>query len=385
MAAALAAMVTALSGCGSFFVYPGSSSTTTNTGDYVYVSNSTTGTTYINGYSLSSGTMAALSGSPINLNFVPSAMAITPNNDLLFVASVLGNGIYSYSISTSGTLTAENSSVAVAGGNPVSIDISPDGQWLFALDSLSYTLSEYSINNSTGTLSLVSQTTYTAASGTTITPYQVRVAPTGNYVVAVIGDAGDIVFPFTTSSGALGSSYVISTANAGAGGADYAVAIDSSNNAYIARSGGTTSTIGVAAYQLGSTSATAVSGSPFVTTAVPKSLVLSTSYGYLYTGNELDTSLSSTSGTSSAFSQSSGKLTSLGAVVAAPFDVYSMGRDNSGKYILAAGYNSSGNGVIMYAIGTTGTLTSTSNEPTAASVSNSQGLPTYPAVMALTH
>jgi 6-phosphogluconolactonase len=211
------------------------------------------------------------------------------------------------------------------------------------------------------------------------------VAPTGSYVMVVIGDAGDIVFPFTTSNGTLGSSYVISTANAGAGGADYAVVMDSSNNAYIARTGGTPNTVGVAVYQLGSTSATQVSGSPFVTQAVPKSLVLSSSYSYLYTGNELDTSLSSSSGTSSGFSQSSGTLMSLGAVVAAPFDVYSMGRDNSGKYILAAGYNTAGNGVIMYSIGSNGTLSATSNEPTGAAQLNAQGLPAYPSVMALTH
>ena len=379
----LAAVVPALSGCGNFFVYPGNGSTPTNTGDYVFVSNSTTGPTYINGYSLSSGTMATLSGSPINLNFIPSAMSITPNNDLLFVSSVTGNGIYSYVIGTGGALTAENSSLAVAGGNPVSIDISPDGQWLFALDNISNTMSEYSINYTSGTLSLQSQTTYTGLNGTTITPYQVRVSPTGSYVVVVIGDAGDIVFPLTTSNGALGTSYVISTTNAGA---DYAVVMDSSNNAYIARSGGTTNTIGVAVYQLASASAAQVTGSPFLTQAVPKSLVLSSSYSYLYTGNELDTSLSSTSGTSSGFSQSSGTLTSLGAVVAAPFDVYSMARDNSGKYILAVGYNSAGNGVIMYSIGTNGTLSATSNEPTAPSTPLPvSGLPTYPAVMALTH
>jgi len=275
--------------------------------------------------------------------------------------------------------------VAVAGGNPVSIDISPDGNWLFALDAIADTMTIYSINYTSGALSLQSQTIYAGLSGTTVTPYQVRVAPTGSYVVMVIGDAGDIVFPFTTSNAALGTSYVISTTNAGAGGADYAVVMDSSNNAYIARNGGTTSTVGIAVYTLGTTSATQVTGSPFTTTAVAKSLVTSSTYSYLYTGNELDTSLSSSSGTSSGFSQSSGKLTSLGAVVAAPYEVYSMGRDNSGKYILAAGYNSAGNGVIMYSIGTNGSLSSTSNEPTAAAVPNSSGLPTYPAVMALTH
>ena len=164
-------------------------------------------------------------------------------------------------------------------------------------------LSTASISTS-GTLILQSQTTYTTFGAVlpSITAYQVRVSPTGSYVVVAMGDAGDIVFPFTTSMGALGASYVISTANAGGTGADFAVVMDGSDNAYIARSGGTTNTIGVAVYQLASASATQVTGSPFLTQAVPKSLVLSSSYGDLYTGNELDTSLSSSSGTSSGFS-----------------------------------------------------------------------------------
>jgi len=390
MAAALLAVVMpALNGCGSFFVYPGSTGGTTNTGDYVFVSNSTTGTTYINGYAISNGTLAATSGSPINVNVVPTAMAITPNNNLLFISSTggttgTGNGIYAYLIGASGALTAENSGSALAGGYPVSIDISPDGQWLFALDGVTNTISEYSINSSTAALTLQNQLTFAATGGATISAYQIRVAPTANFVVAVVGDAGDIVIPFTTSSGALGSTYGISTTNVGSG-ADYAVAIDGNNNAYISRTGGTTSTTGVYVYALGSTAATLVTGSPYLTGAGPKSIVLSSGYSYLYTGNETDTSVQTSGGSMSEFSQSSAKLTSLGISISSPVEVYSLGRDSSGKYILAAGYNSTSNGMILYTIGSNGALTQTSSVATAAPVPNTVGLPTYPAVMALTH
>jgi len=388
-AAMLAVVMPALSGCGNFFVYPGSGNTPTSSSDYVYVSNSTTGITYINGYAIANGTLSPTSGSPINVSVVPSAMAITPTNSLLYIASSggtsgTGNGLYAYAIGASGALTAENSGTALAGGYPVSIDISPDGQWLFALDGLSNTISEYSINSSTAALTLQKQISFTATGGATITAYQIRVAPTGNYVVAVLGDAGEIVIPFTTSSGTFGTTYGISTVNVGTG-ADYAAVMDGSNNLYVSRTGGTTATTGVYVYALGATSATLVSSSPGLTGPGPKSLVLSKGYSYLYTGNETDTSVQAAGGSISEFSQSSAKLTSLGIAIGSPIEVYSMGRDNSGSYILAAGYNSTSNGLILYTVGSSGGLTQASSVATAAPVPNGAGLPSYPAVMALTH
>jgi len=388
-AAVLALLLPALSGCGSFFVYPGSGSSTTSTGDYVFVSNSTTGTTYINGYAIANGTLSSTSGSPVNVSVVPSAMAITPNNNLLYIASSggtsgTGNGLFAYAIGTSGALTAENSGAALAGGYPVSIDISPDGQWLLALDGLSNTISEYGINYTTGALTLEHQLTFAASGGASITAYQIRVAPSGSYVVTALGDAGEIVIPFTTSSGTFGATYGINTINVGTG-ADYAVAMDASNNLYVARTGGTTATTGVYVYALGAASATLASTSVGLTGAGPKSIVLSSGYSYLYTGNETDTTVQAAGGSISEFSQSSANLTSLGIAISSPIEVYSMGRDNSGSYILAAGYNSTSNGLILYTIGSSGGLTQASSVATAAPIPNGAGLPSYPAVMALTH
>jgi 6-phosphogluconolactonase len=380
-AALLAALVLSLTGCGNFFVYPGSLNGTTSSGDYVFVSNSTTGTTYLNGYSVSNGTLAASSGSPISTGVIPTSMAITQNDNILYVGSTGGtgiNGIIGYSIGAAGALTSLSSGTALAGGYPISMDISPDDQWLFALDSVNNTISEYGINLNTGALTLMNQITFAASAGATLTPSQIRVAPTGNYVVATVGTAGDIVVPLTTSSGAFGSAYGIATGNVNTI-ADFSVAIDGNNYAYIGR------TTGVAVYQLGATTATIVTGSPYTTGSGPKSLALSSTYSYLYSGNQTDTSAVAAGGSISEFSQSSGALTSLGIPIAAPVEVYSMGRDNSGKYILAAGYNSSSAGLILYTIGSNGGLTQTSSATTAAPINNALGQPTYPAVMALTH
>jgi len=393
-AAMLAAVVMALSGCGSFFVYPGSSSSTVASGDYVFVSNSTTNQTYINGYAISNGTLAATSGSPINVNVIPSAMVITTNNSILYIGScgataltvatdscVSGggsDGIYAYAIGAAGALTTLNSGAAVAGGFPVSLDVSPDGQWLVALDGVSNTITVYKINDSTGALTAVQQPT--VSSVYTITPYQVRVAPTGSYIAATFGAAGTVVLPFTTSSGSIGNSYSIP---APGNVAAYSLAIDGSNNLYIGGTGGTTATLGVSVYQLGASGATQSSTTVYATGAGPRSMVLSSNYNYLYTGNQSDTASGATQpGDISEFSQSSAKLTSLGIPILAPEDVYSMARDNSGSYILAAGYNATTNGMILYSIGSTGALSASAAVITQAPSSTGVSMPS---VMAVTH
>jgi len=393
-AAMLAAVVMTLSGCGNFFVYPGSLTGTTNTGDYVFVSNSTTNQTYINGYSISNGTLAATSGSPINVNVIPSAMVVTTNNGILYIGScgatalsaatdscVSGggsDGIYAYAIGAAGALTALNTGAAVAGGYPVSLDVSPDGQWLVALDGISNTITVYQINNSTGALTAVQQPTVSSAY--TITPNQVRVAPSGNYIAATFGPAGTVILPFVTSNGSFGNSYSIAAPN---NVAAYSLAIDGSNNLYIAGTGGTTTTLGISVYQLGATGATQSNTTVYATGADPRSMVLSSNYSYLYTGNQLGTASGATqTGDISEFSQSSAALTSLGIPILAPVDVYSMARDNSGKYILAAGYNATTNGMILYTIGSTGALSASAGVVTQAPSSTGVSMPS---VMAVTH
>jgi len=122
-----------LAGCGTFFVYPGSSNGGggSGSGDNVYVANSTNQT--VAGFTVGTGTLTAITGTPVNLGFTPTALAVNPANSLLFVASI--SGIYSYSIGSNGALSTDNSGVTSGVvTNVVSMDVSPDGQWLFALN-----------------------------------------------------------------------------------------------------------------------------------------------------------------------------------------------------------------------------------------------------------
>lgn len=373
LAMGLAAGLLSLTGCAGFFVCqkascPASSSSSTVT-NYAYVSNSASGSTYINGYNLSGGNLStATTGSPYSLGYTPIAMAVNPADTFLYVAvdSALGttsipNGMYVYSIGTGGALTIANSGSAVGAGNYTAIDISPDGQWLFALDTTGLILYEYQINSSTGVLTLGNTISISPGNANAVTPVAVKVAPSANFVVATLGTAGDVIYSFNTSTGLLGATISgINTGSTSVG--DYAVAIDSSNNIYLAR------TTGVVVY-----TATSLGAPTLVNTYAsgngPHSIAVTT--GFAYAGNQTDSTIS-------GYSVASGPvLTSVSGAVSAPAAVRSVAFDKSGTYLLANGYGSSV-GLELYTIGTTGALTSVGSVGTGTNTA-------IPAVVALTH
>jgi 6-phosphogluconolactonase (cycloisomerase 2 family) len=321
-------MLLGLTGCAGFFppLTTTTTTTTTTTGDYVYVANQTTET--ISGFAVGTGTLTAVSGSPYTLAAVPTAMVVTPSNSFLYVAA--GIDIYAYTIGTGGALTAANSggAVALTDVGAVSMDVSPDGQWLFALSGDGTVIYEYAINATTGVLTAQATPSYVPASGT-VAPKMIKVAPSGAYVFVALGTGGDLVFPFTTSTGALGTTYQ-QLATGSTTTSDNAIAVDSGTTyLYIARSGAAT---GVAVYAIGSGGTlTSVTGSSFAAGSGPYAVLLDSTGKYVYAANRTD-------GTVSGFAIGTGGV--LTALTGSPFasgaGVTSLARDNSAKYVLAA-------------------------------------------------
>jgi 6-phosphogluconolactonase len=362
-----------LMGCGNFFSCEGKTSCPASgggstTGDYAYVSNSSLGSTYLNGYSLSSGTLVTATDFPFDLGYIPSAMAITPSNSYLYVASDSSTGeIYGYSIGTGGALTILDSGVAQASENVDSIDISPDGQWLLALDADGSTISEYSIASSTGLLKYATSYTYTGDTTGPVVAKQVKFAPSGDYFACALGTGGAVTFSFDTSTGVGKETDLISTGSAQVG--FNAVDVDSNGYLYVSY---VSDTGGLQVFSMSSAEVpTLLNTTPYPTGAGPNSLVVDTGNNYVYSGNYTDGSLS-------GFSiGAAGALTSLGSAYTGPPLVTTLGRDNSGSYIFAAGYSAT-SGFQVFQIGSTGALTVTN---TAASGTDT----TVPVVMALTH
>jgi len=394
--------VSLLSGCGAFFQCEGKSdcpatgTTTPGNGDYVYVSNSTGGTTKINEYSLASGTLTAISGSPFNLGYVPVAMVVSPSNNFLYVASNAsapspGAGVYVYAISSTGALSAAN------GGQPfftdqgiASMDISPDGYFLFTVgDSNSGAiLTEYPLDPTTGiaqkgtppifpalgTSLVASQTTCSIANSTAPISQEctVKVSPNSDYVAVALAGSGLETYPDSGgSTGGIPSGYAVQTVAPPGGFADFSLAFDTNEYLYVASTNDLTSYTGPGnltqddqyTYPLFSAN-----------TYVKARAVTVSAAGYVYTANE-------NAGTISVFSlPGSGVITAQGTVTG-PTNVSALGIDSTGDYLVAAGYNTT-SGLQVFSISSSGALTAVGTpEPTAAS----GGTTLVPVVMALTH
>jgi 6-phosphogluconolactonase (cycloisomerase 2 family) len=330
-------------GCGNFWVYPGSlNNSTSSTGDYVYVANAPTNgkTPTLAGFVVGTGTLTAVSGSPDSLAFVPTAVAVNPANTMVFVAGT--DGLYgwvnSYSIGTGGVLTLlMNNNLGSA--SMVSIDVTPDGKWLLGLDANGSLVNQAIVDQyqilSSGQLQQGTAVSYTFPTGSpAIVPKAIKISPNnGQYVYVAVGTAGDLVFSFTTSSGAFGTS--VGTLSTGSSTlSDNGLAVNSSGSVlYIARSNGQSAGV-VLAYSVGSGLAPSFVAQG--TTGVqPSAVALNKAGTDLYVANRTDL----TNGTISGFS-----VASNGAPTALSPATYSSGLglfpvalavDNSGNYLLA--------------------------------------------------
>ncbi len=329
-----------------------STSTTSSSTDFGYISNDITSANNLDGYAISSGALTAISGSPFSFGYSPSALAINPSNTLLYAAtdSVLSAGyIYGYSIQSGGTLSILDSGTPLVSESVSSLAISPDGNWLFCLDADGTTLEEYSINISSGALTFINTYTVSGAPNGIVTPTQVTVAPSGDFVVAALGTGGVDTFTFDTQTGIATPSTLIQPVTSASG--IFAVAVDQNNNIYCA---------GTAGLQVFSTTPEGVPtlANTYSTGNGAHSVAINPDYTYIYVGNQTDGTISAfTIGTNAA-------LTAVtGSPFAAPPTVSALAVDNTGGYLVAAGYSAT-NGVQLYTIESGGLLTPAVSEGT---------------------
>jgi 6-phosphogluconolactonase len=402
--ATLSASVLSTAGCGAFFQCEGKADCGTGTGtgagsgDYAYVTNSATSANsipYLDAFDVSKGLLTPLAGSPYELGFVPTALAISPNNTFLYVASQANPGIYLYSLASTGVPSLVTS--GTNGGlmnsdsdNPVyAMAISPDGYWLYTVEELptgAWDLIQYSLNASTGIMTFSSSfatPATTCAPSSSATPYTqlcaVAVSPEKGFVVVAAGSGGAILYPYTsTASGGVLVPAAGSLLAYSASSADTSVTIDNLNYVYIGQSQS------ISTYAVGSGGVPAtVSGGygqptnqiPFTNAETPRNITLSTNYGNVYTADQGTATISS-------YSASKGSLTQLGAEVPGPTEVSALGVDNTGAYLLAAGYNVTG-GIQLYSISSaTGSVGVITNLVQSAGTGTNYA---YPTLIAMTN
>lgn len=314
-----------LVGCG-FFVDPvnggGTGGGGSTTGNRAYVVNATTST--VSGFAIAAGTLTALPGGPFSLGYTPQADVVSRNNNFLYVA---GTGtLNTYGIASDGSLSQLSCQGCTVIGSVASLDVSPDGQWLFGLDQVTSQIDLWQLDSTTGALTAAQGAGYTITDATVIRR-RVRVSSAGDYVIASLGTAGDVLVPFNTASGAFGATYVrIATGSAQVSDND-AVLNTARTLLFVARSGPGG---GVAVYNVSGLSVNPVSGSPFAAGDTPSAVALDGTSTYVYTGNRNGATVSGYS------IGAGGVLTALaGSPFASGSGVGALALDSTGTLLLA--------------------------------------------------
>lgn len=330
-AAALICSVLFLSGCGfvttsgtgacSEFFHPTSCTTTGTTAtNYVFVANA--GSNTVAGLGISTaGALSTLSGTPLTLTVVPTAVTVSRSNTFVWVGTV--SQIFGYSISSTGTVAALNSGAALANANCADMQTTPDGKWLMVLDGTGVSVDLFAIN-SDGTLAASSGIGF-APSGSSV-PRALRINPAGTVVAAALGTAGQMLFSFDTTTGAFTQ---LAQTLPPTLTSDNAITFDSTGSyLYDVRTG---SSAGLVVEAVGATGAlTPTTSIPYTTGSLPSSVVLDSTGTYVYVANRGDSTISGFSiGTGAALTALSGSPYASGS------GVTQLGVDSTGTWLLA--------------------------------------------------
>src|ERR1700678_196901 len=197
----LGAFITAigLTGCSGFFTAIGTGSTVGNgTSTFVYVTN--LGGTLAE-YSLTSGVLAQLSGSPITLPLAPYSVVVAPNNAFVYIGT--GTGVFLYTRNSDGTLTEGNGdNVAYVNASNSSLIaqsmvIDSTSSWLLIAYRNSTVLDAVQLTPATG---LPTGAVFSINSSFSTASPQLAISPANNQVFVALGTGGTEGLSFNPSS-----------------------------------------------------------------------------------------------------------------------------------------------------------------------------------------
>ena len=116
---------------------------------YLYVTDETSGN--VHAYTIASGVLSEISGSPFTAGNQPSAIVVDPNYSFAYVANAQSGNVSAYSIGSNGALTSIGT--YTTGIQPVAIGIDPStSHWLFTANFLGGNVSNFELDTTTGTL-----------------------------------------------------------------------------------------------------------------------------------------------------------------------------------------------------------------------------------------
>jgi hypothetical protein len=199
LAALMLTSAVGLTGCSGFFTAIGTGTGGGGTGasSWVYVTNF--GGTLAE-YTLASGVLTPLSGSPITLPLAPYSIVVAPNNVFLYVGT--GTGVFLYTINTDGTLT-EGNGANVAYVNPTnsaliaqSMAIDPTSSWLLIAYRNSNVLDAVQLTPTTG---LPTGAVFSINSSASTPSPQIVISSANKQVFVALGAGGTEALGFNPS------------------------------------------------------------------------------------------------------------------------------------------------------------------------------------------
>ncbi|MDR3792003.1 MAG: beta-propeller fold lactonase family protein [Terracidiphilus sp.] len=328
----LLASMPLLNGCAGFWDAPSSDTTTTTTlsSGVFYVLN--IGTSQIVAYYVSSGTLTKVA--TYSTPATPITLTVSPSNNFLYLSTA--NGIYLYTISSSGTLTLGNSSSVISSDLAYSMQVDSGGEWL--VEAVSGAAYVYAIPISTSTGKPTSTTEqYLALPGSSI--QQLTISPDNSYVFVAMGTAGTEAIPFTYSNtNPFGAGTNIAVT--GSGGAALSVAVDPSDRLlYIGETAATsgTNTGGLRVFKFSTLAE--ISGSPYGSGGLAPYSILPISTGsYVYVANRQTASGSTglIKGFTVASSSGTYTLTALGSTFSSGTHTVALAEDSTDQFVFAA-------------------------------------------------
>jgi len=324
-------------GCAGFWQSPSTSTgggTSSQSSGFFYVLNQQTKQIAV--YSIASGKLTQVSGSPYALSSAPFSIAIAPSGGLLYVGTA--TGIFLYDIGSGGALTLANSSNVISQDIATTMQVDSTGNWLVEAGPNLPELFAIHINSSTG---IPVSTTEQSASLPAATLEQVTISPDNLHIFVALGSSGTENVTFAAGANTpLGAITNIPVLNSG--GAALSVAVDpSSRLLYIGETAAVSSANAGGLRVFNYNTLAELTTSPFASGGLSPIAIVPTHHGtnagdYVYVANrnvsngvngDIAAFAVSTTGTNTS-------LTSLNTTVSVGATPLGLAQDSTGNYLL---------------------------------------------------